>query len=389
VIARVGGLIAGLALALALAAGPTAASPRVPVGFLGVNAGGGALLEHADLEHEYGLMLDAGAQTVRQPFQWEWAQPYATWADVPPDSAAQFRDEDGIPTDWDLIDRQVAAAARRRIQILPIVHGAPGWAARQPGQFSSPPRERGQFAAFVALLARRYGPGGAFWSEHAELPQVPIHDWQIWNEPNTQLFWRQQPWERDYVALLRVVRHALRAVDKRARVVLGGMPNESWTGLARIYRAGGRRYFDAVALHPFTGGVDGVLKIIRRNRSVMARNHDARKSLLITETAWTSSHGHTSTGYTWETSEAGQAKKVRHLLRLLARVRRTARIERVFWYTWMSTDSSAGYSFDYAGLRRLRGPGPAESKPALAAYRQTALELSGCLRKLLRADRCG
>ena len=376
-------------MALALAPPASAASSRVPVGFLGVNAGGGTLLEHADLEQEYGLMLDAGVQTARQPFQWELTQPYATWDDVPADRAAQFRDEGGIPTDWSLIDRQVAAAARRRIEVMPVVHGTPDWAARQPGRFSSPPRDNKQFAAFVALLARRYGPGGAFWTEHAELPQVPVHDWQIWNEPNTHAFWRQWPWEGDYVALLRAVRPALRAVDPRARVVLGGLPNKSWKGLARIYRAGGRRYFDLVALHPFTGGVDGVVKIVRMNRAVMARNHDARKHLVITETAWTSSRGRTSTVYTWETSESGQAEKVRHLLRLLARVRRRERIERVYWFTWMTEDSSRGYSFDYAGLRRLRAPGPAESKPALAAYRRTALELSGCRRKTVRADRCG
>ncbi|MEA2444064.1 MAG: polysaccharide biosynthesis protein PslG [Thermoleophilales bacterium] len=381
----------GLALALALApaAVATAAKPRVPVGFLGVNPGGGTLLEHADLEHEYDLMLDAGVQSVRQPFQWEFTQPYPTWADVPPDQAARFRDEGGMPTDWTVIDRQVAAAARRRIEVLPIVHATPGWAAREPGQFSSPPRDPEQFAAFAALLSRRYGPTGAFWREHPELPRMPIRDWQIWNEPNTHIFWRQWPWEGDYVALLRAVRPALRAVDKRARIVLGGLPNESWKALARIYRVGGRPYFDVVALHPFTGGVDGVLEIARRNRAVMARNHDARKTFLITETAWTSSRGRTSTGYTWETTEAGQAGKVRHLLRLLARVRRSARIERVFWYTWMTTDSSPGYSFDYAGLRRLRGAGPAESKPALAAFKQTALELSGCRRKMSRADRCG
>jgi hypothetical protein len=110
---------------------------------------------------------------------------------------------------------------------------------------------------------------------------------------------------------------------------------------------------------------------------------------MVTETAWTSSHGHTSSVYTWETTENGQAKKVRHLLRLLARVRRAERIERVYWFTWMSADANTSYSFDYAGLRRLRAPGPAESKPALAAFRRTALELSGCRRKTSRADRCG
>jgi hypothetical protein len=110
---------------------------------------------------------------------------------------------------------------------------------------------------------------------------------------------------------------------------------------------------------------------------------------MITETAWTSSRGHTNTMDPWETTEKGQAEKVTHLLRLLARVRRAERIERVYWFTWMTKDGDRSYAFDYAGLRRLRGAGPAVSKPALGAYKKTALEMSGCRRKRLRADRCG
>jgi hypothetical protein len=380
-------VVLALALALALVSSASAAQPRVPFGFIGVNAGGGTLLESGDLTGEYDLMLTSGVQTVRQPFEWNLTQPYATAADVPADEASRFRDEGGIPTDWTFIDRQVAAAASRRMMVLPVVHGVPDWAASHPREFSSPPRDPEQYARFLTTLVGRYGPNGSFWTEHPELPRVPVRDWQIWNEPNVPGFWSDQPWAGGYVALLRAAHRALRAADPNARTVLAGLTNESWTALAAVYKAGARGQFDVVAVHPFTGGVEGVLQILRNNRKVMARNRDSRKPLMVTETSWTSSHGKTKTTFTWETTERGQAGKVRHLLRLLARVRRQLRIERVYWYTWMSADADRGAPFDYAGLRRLRD-GKAVSKPALAAYRRTALELSGCRRKASRADRC-
>ncbi|MEA2444065.1 MAG: polysaccharide biosynthesis protein PslG [Thermoleophilales bacterium] len=375
--------------ALALAPATAAAQPRVPFGFFGVNAGGGTLLEHGDLESEFDLMLGTGVQSVRQPFQWEWAQPYASWADVPPDRASQFRDEAGMPTDWTLIDRQVAAAARRRMAVLAVVHGVPEWAARYPGQSSSPPRDARQFAAWMATLARRYGPDGTFWAEHPELPRVPVRDWQVWNEPSLVIFWSDRPWAPGYVELLRASRDAVRAVDPGGRIVLAGFPNDSWNALNEIYKAGGRGLFDAMAVHPFTAWPQGVVQIVRKVRKVMAAHGDRKIPLMVTETAWTSSKGRIPSKDPWQVTERGQARRVTQLLRMLAGVRRRLGVERVYWYTWMTTDSEPDYSFDYAGLRRLRGAGPAESKPALAAYRRTALGLSGCPRKTVRADRCG
>jgi hypothetical protein len=381
-------LAVGLAPAAAAARPAAAAAPPVPFGFLGVNAGGGTLLEQADLDVEFDTMVGAGVQSVRQPFQWDVAQPYATWADVPRDRVPQFRDEAGVPTDWGFIDRQVAAAARRRMAVLAVVQGAPDWAARYPRQFSSPPRDPQQFARWMATVARRYGPAGTFWAEHPELPHAPVRDWQVWNEPSLVLFWSDRPWAPGYVDLLRASRDAVRGVDPGARIVLAGFPNDSWNAVRKIYEAGGAGLFDAMAVHPFTAYPEGVVTIVRKVRRVMAKHGDARKPVMVTETAWTSSQGQTSSKDPWQVTDRGQARRVRQILEMLAAVRRPLGVERVYWFTWMTADSDAGYSFDYAGLRRLRPGRSPESKPALMAYSRTALELSGCHRKTARADRC-
>ena len=75
-----------------------------------------------------------------------------------------------------------------------------------------------------------------------------------------------------------------------------------------------------------------------------------------------------------------------HGLKLLARARRRLRIERVFWYTWLSREDSPN-SFDYSGLRRVRD-GRVISVPALGAFQSAARRLQGCAKATADATRC-
>jgi len=70
----------------------------------------------------------------------------------------------------------------------------------------------------------------------------------------------------------------------------------------------------------------------------------------------------------------------------LAAARRALRIERVYWYTWLSEEGSPN-SFDYSGLRRIRGSRTI-SVPALASFRAAARRLEGCAKADGDASRC-
>ena len=86
----------------------------------------------------------------------------------------------------------------------------------------------------------------------------------------------------------------------------------------------------------------------------MRRYSDGRKPIWITELSWPAAKGKTKNTTGFETTDKGQASRLREGLRLLARARKRLRIERVFWYTWLSQEGSPN-SFDYSGLRRVRG----------------------------------
>jgi hypothetical protein len=387
-----GRTLTALALAASLIVPAQAGAKRpakVPSTFVGTVADG-PLLENpaVDLGAQLDTMVGSGVQTLRTVFNWSGAQPYQSFDQVPEGERDRYRDEGGVPTDYSRIDALMTVAAERRIKVLPVVQIAPAWAARHPGELSSPPSDPQQYAAFAAALTRRYGPGGSFWVEHPELVAQPIRYWQIWNEPSFRVFWSDNPWAPGYVELLRASRAAIKAADPGARIVLAGLPNKSWTALGTIYSNGGHGLFDVAAFHPFTAKVDGVKTILQRDRKVMARHHDSKKPLWVTELSWTSAKGKTSVTYGNEQSESGQAKRLRDAYRMLASNRRKLRVGRVYWYTWLSRDQQDDYPFDWAGLLRIDSAGTVKAKPALKAYRSTAMALEHCRSKRDRADRC-
>jgi hypothetical protein len=342
--------------ALLVAAAPaSAAAPKVPRDWLGVVADGPLTDPGLGLESEWQLLASSGATTVRTPFWWSQGQPNGAGA-----------------VDYSAYDAVVLAAARHGVGVLPIVQGTPQWAAVRPGDAASPPRDGADLGRFLQALVTRYGKGGTLWAEHPELTARPIRDWQVWNEPSIDIYWSTQPFAKSFVKMLRGARAGLRAADPNARLVLPGLPNRSWADLRSIYRAGGRKAFDVVALHPYTGKPVNVVELVRRSRRIMKRYGDGRKPLWVTELSWPAAVGKLDT-HGFETTEKGQVKRLRRGLELLAANRRKLRIGRVYWYTWLSLEGTEN-SFGYSGLRRLRN-GQVVSAPALAAFREMASRL--------------
>lgn len=376
--------------ALALASPATAATPPVPPSFVGTVMDGPLLDEPGViLDDEADQMVSAGVGSVRVKVHWGLAQPYQRREHVPPDERARFKhDEGGVPTDYAATDRAVAAAVKRRLTVLPVVLIAPAWAARHPGDDASPPKGTEAYSRFTAALVRRYGPDGAFWKENPTLPKRPVRHWQIWNEPSLDVYWRDRPWQKDYVALLRAARTRIKQADPGARIVLAGLPNRSWPELEKIYKLKARNLFDVVAIHPFTARVSGVLAILRNNREVMRRYGDSKKLLWVTELSWTSARGQAAWTYGNETTERGQAKKVTEAYTMLAKYRSELKLQRAYWYTWLTYDAHPNYPFDYAGLSRLETDGSITRKPAFLEMKKTALQLQRCKTKSGLADRC-
>ncbi|HEX6712051.1 MAG TPA: hypothetical protein VF066_01655 [Thermoleophilaceae bacterium] len=266
----------------------------VPLSFVGLyDEGTAGLADQARL----------GVGIVRQPFDWSRVE------------------ESG----WSAYDDYVARAATAGVSVLPIL-------VRRPEL--GPPSSRAAYAEFVGAAVHRYGPTGSFWIEHPDVPFLPVHAWQVWNEPNIPNWWRGGVSSRSYVRLLRAGAQAIRAADPGAEVVAAGLPNSKLgvpflDYLDQMYRAGARGVFDTLAIHPYSRDVGGVLALAERARVVMNRWHD-RARLWITEFGWSTGGGASK----FRVSERGQADRIAGSLSALIAERRALRLRGFIFFRW-------------------------------------------------------
>jgi Beta-galactosidase len=355
-------VLAALAATL-LAAAPAAeaATPRAPKGFYGMMWDRAAIRGSSlDQDEQWALMRRSGVESVRIVFSWARAEPEA-----------------GGQPDFSDFDAKVELAARHGIRLLPVVLDTPEWAKRYPGRRGSPPESISDYSAFMSRLVQRYGPGGSFWAERPDLPERPLREWQIWNEPHFDFYWYTPggDWAPEYVELLKASKVAIEDVDPGARIVLAGFADASWRVLAKAYRAGARGAFDVATINLFTGRPGFVMAAVRLTRHVLKRYHDPRKPIWVTETTFPAAKGDVPPPAEdwkrrWYTTKRGMARRLTELYRLGALRARRLRLGRIYWYTWASSYRGQDDLFDYSGLVSVGEEGDSTPQPALRAYRR-------------------
>jgi hypothetical protein len=353
-------VLAALALLLAAPAAE-AAKRKVPEGFYGVMWDRGAAEASAAAQAlQWDLMARSGVETVRTAFSWGKAQPVG-----------------GRPPSFEKTDALVALASTRNIRLLPVVFETPLWAARG-GRIGSPPARVADYVAYLEALVRRYGPRGSFWAENPQLPRRPLREWQIWNEPHLDSYWRSDGndiWAQGYATLLRASNTALERSDRGSVTVLAGLADYVWQHLAKLYRAGVRGQFDVAAMNFFTTRPRLVLKGLRLFRAQMRKGGDRRKPIWLTEVTWPASKGRVDKPRpawqrAWETTDAGVARRLTTFYEVAVRARRRMGLGRAYWYTWSSAFRESDL-FDYSGLVRWRQDAY-QARPALRAYARSA-----------------
>jgi hypothetical protein len=329
---------------LALAPATTGLGTRAPLGFFGISPQGQTGAE------DYELMREAGIRSVRLPLNWAQVEPRA---------------RDRRDPAWWWLDEQVGLAAEQGMTAFPFVWGTPSWVSPRLGaEPVASARQRHEWLRFLRAAELRYGPGGRFWGENPELPELPVRQWEIWNEENIVTFSRQ-PDPARFARMIEISGRLLHRLDPGSTVILGGLfgrplqipPNvASPVFLAGLYaRPGIKRWFDGVALHPYVASASALRGEIEALRGTMRAYGDAGTPLYITEMGWGSA-GYESR---WERGPRGQARELDEAFAMLSANRRRWRIGGVWWFSW--TDQAGSCQFcDSAGLLTSRR----EAKPS-------------------------
>jgi hypothetical protein len=231
------------------------------------------------VQRTFDLVASTGAKWVRFDFYWSAVQPArGSW-------------------NWAAIDRAVDLANAHGLSVVGTLAYTPAWARPAGTSDKTPPTNPADFATFAQTAAQRYAPRG-------------VHVWEIWNEPNSPIFWEPRPDAAAYVQMLRAAYPAIHSADPGATVLTGGTApaggtldytssdgwQSPWHFLKGVYDNGGRGLFDAVAHHPYapqpylpsTNAEWNSYQQTSNLHDLMVANGDGAKQIWGTEAgAWT------------------------------------------------------------------------------------------------------
>jgi hypothetical protein len=374
---------------------PAAAQARVPAGFVGMTSEelGGADTRNVTVTQTLAAQRRAGVRLLRQTFEWRYIEraPGASRT-IPGGSVYQLP---GYPLpgrtvqlpgrrfllpryDWSIQDRLVLAAARAGIIVLPVLFNPPAFQSSQPpgaGKFTYPPRDPASMAAFAAAAVGRFGPGGSLWRENPGVRARPIRAWQVWNEPSLRPYWGGKPNARAYVKLLKTVNDAIKARDRRAEVVTGGIPPSTLKGAVPIkkyvdqmYKAGGKKAFDTLAINSYARSAKELEKLLKSIRKIMNRRKDRGAKIWITELGWCDR----GVRHRFCVGTRKQASLIRSSLKVIHKQRKRLRLRGFVYFSWRDGAPYAPDFRDQWGLHTGLLKVNSQPKPALKAFQRGA-----------------
>ena len=266
--------------------------------------------------------------------------------------------------------READRYRERGVKTLFVVQYTPDWAAGPRGAGPAAPSDPDAYGRFVAELARTADPGAI----------------EIWNEADSETFWRGAPDPAGYAALLRASYSRIKAAAPNVTVVTSGMVGNHYEYLSDLYANGAGGSFDAVGVHTDTAclltspadfyrepnGRVGRFSFTgyREVHDVMTANGDGAKGVWMTEIGWNTGSrrersckdGAVAGTRAEGVSETTQARFLTLAYRCLAA---DPAVRVALWFSLQDVGGGAGYG-DHLGLMRTSG----SRKPAYRAMRR-------------------
>jgi hypothetical protein len=252
--------------ALARATAQAAAAPAGGVNILGLSYGS----TPAQADQAIALASRLHARVVRTELPWAVLEPLAPGR-LDPQALA-------------FTDKLMADAAAAGIKVILTVRSTPCWQSSAPAALLAkcsptelttanawPPREPASYGAFVAFLARRYGP---------QLAAI-----EVWNEPDqaNELYFAGPEKATRYAAVLRAAYPAIKQADPSVAVIAGSLVGSNGAFLNALYAAGIKGFYDGLAVHYY----NLTLASVRAIHQVQLANGDGTP-LWLDEFGWTS-----------------------------------------------------------------------------------------------------
>jgi len=282
-------------------------------------------------------MKEAGIGIVRMYFLWD---------DIEP---AEGRFE------FEKYDRIVDILVKNKISVLAILHYNPSWSG-QPWNTAPDPEKYGNYARAVV---HRY--------------KDRIKYWEIWNEPDSKIYWNPQDDAKTYTELLKSVYPVIKKEDPTSAVLMGSSSQEVPFLLRRLYQHGAKDSFDIVNVHPFTNPLGG--GAVKRLKGVylsvmkaMEKYQDGEKPIWFTELGAPGVQAPDPSNSWWEGVSPTEEQQAKWVGEVYGEPLRWKGVQKIFWAFFRDTGSHFNNGIDYFGLVRE----DFSKKPSFEAYKKMA-----------------
>jgi len=293
--------------------------------------------DEESLEKVVKLMKLAGVSWVRMDFLWDEIEPE-------PDKFV-----------FEKYDKIVDLLCKNNIEILGILGYSAIWASSQ-GTWNSCPKDNQKFVNYAVKVTKHY--------------KDKIKFWEIWNEPDSRIYWIEQDGLKRYCALLKDVYLGIKKVVPDCKILNGGL-SAGLASVNRIYDNGVGDYFDILNLHIFESPLNpaalkSVSSYVQLAYKIMLRNGNGHKKIWITEIGSPGVKRGFKVNPWWlgkNPTEFQQAKWLKDVYTMLLN---EPQVEKIFWAFFRDCKEHWNNGIDYFGLIRW----DFTKKPAFFAYQR-------------------
>ncbi len=261
--------------------------------------------------------------------------------------------------DFSKYDAIVQRLTDNGIGVFAVLSYHTDWASPN-GKWNMVNADHGMFLNYCRAVVNRY--------------KGKISYWEIWNEPDSGIYWEPQDGLKHYCALLREAYRVIKTEDPSSFVLNGGLAM-GLSSVNKLYDNGAKDSFDIMNIHDFQTPEDPIAVkrlsgLVNGTYKVMCRNGDGNKKIWVTETGCPGVKPVAPVVAWWmgkNPTEDQQAGFVKETYRALLAC---PPVEKVFWAFFRDTDRHWNNGVDFLGLIRH----DFSPKPALKAYKEAFQE---------------
>lgn len=276
-----------------------------------------------EMEKAVKLMKEAGVGWARIDFLWQ---------DIEP--------EEGC-FEFEKYDQIVEVLTKNKINILGLLNYSTDWAS-SCGKWNCPPKDNSLFVKYALKVIGRY--------------KDKVKYWEVWNEPDSAVYWSEQDGLKSYCTLLKDVYIAAKKLDPDCKILNGGFAN-GLGSVHRLYDNGAKDYFDILNIHFFENpfnpvGIKAVAAFPKLVYKVMSRNNDGQKKIWITEIGCPGVSRWAGTKNWWMGKNPTERQQAEWVRKVYTELLKDGNIEKIFWAFFRDTKEHWGSGVDYFGLIR-------------------------------------